>query len=188
MKLLPILVLALSAAAPLAAQAPALPPRSAEDIAAANAFDALPKPEQAARLAAAERLLTASGFDDQTRKSLATSTQFMLPLFIRGNEARRDELRRIVTDEFLSSTDKMVPLLRERAARRHAELLTAAELDQLAVIYSSPIGKRLQEVTPALASRLMRDGGEIGQAAFQTALPRIIDRLKAANMAVPTQS
>jgi hypothetical protein len=32
---------------------------------------------------------------------------------------------------------------------------------------------------PSLASRLMRDGGEIGQAAFQTALPRIIDRLKA---------
>jgi hypothetical protein len=173
---------------PVGAQAPQLPPRSAEDVAAAAAFDALPADERAARLAAATRMLSAIGFDDQTRKSLSTVTQFMLPLFIRGNEGRSDEVLRIVTDEFLAGTEKMIPLMRESAARRHAEVLTAAELDELTRFYGSQLGKRLLEVTPQLQARVMRDGADVGQVAMRAAMPRIIDRLKAANLAVPTSS
>ena len=37
-------------------------------------------------------------------------------------------------------------------------------------------------------ARLMRDGGPVGEAAAQAALPRIIDRLKAAHLNVPNRS
>jgi uncharacterized protein len=183
--LLPLLLLG---AAPATAQAPQLPPPSAEDVAVAAAFDALPAAERTARLAAAERMLTASEFDNQTRKSLASTAEFLMPLFVRGNEGRAEDVSRIVTDEFLAGTEKMLPLMRERAARRHAEVLTTAELDELSLFYSSPIGKRLLAVMPALQPRLMRDGGEVGQIAMRAALPRILDRLKAAKLAVPTTS
>ena len=172
-------------ATPLVAAAPAAP-TAAPDPAAA--FDALPEAERKARLDAAGRMMAAADMEKQLRQSLNTTVGFLMPIFVRGNESKEADVLAIVSEEFLAQADKMVPILSEQVRRRHAEAFTAQELDGLAAFYGSPLGKRFTAVTPELQARLMRDGGPVGEAAAQAALPRIIDRLKAAHLNVPNRS
>ena len=174
----------LAVAAPAAAQ-------PADPTAAANveaAFNALPEAERKARLDAAGRMMTAGNMEHQLRQSLKSTVGFLLPIFMQGNEARKEAVLEIVTEEFLVQSEKMVPLLAEQVRRRHAEVFTAAELDGLASFYLSQLGQKFTAVSPELQARLMRDGAPVGEAAAQAALPRIIDRLRAANLNVPNRS
>lgn len=173
-------------AAPLAAAEPAAPATAAADPAAA--FDALPEAERKARLDAAGRMMAAADMEQQLRRSLGSTIGFLMPIFLRGNEGKQEDVLAIVTEEFLAQANRMVPILTEQVRRRHAEVFTATELDGLAAFYASPLGQRFTAVSPELQARLMRDGGPVGEAAAQAALPRIIDRLKAARLNVPTSS
>lgn len=152
------------------------------------AFGTLPEAEQKARLEAAGRMMLAGDMEDQLRQSLKSTIGFLMPIFLKGNEAKQDDVSQIVTEEFLAQSEKMVPLLAEQVRRRYAEVFTVAELDGLAGFYGSALGKKFTAVSPELQARLMRDGAPVGQAAAQAALPRIIDRLKAQNLTVPSRS
>jgi hypothetical protein len=191
--LIPALAAALlcAATAPAAAAAEPASLAAATDASAAEAtarFDALPEAERKARLDAAGRMMAAADMEKQLRQSLNTTVGFLMPIFVRGNESKEADVLAIVSEEFLAQADKMVPILSEQVRRRHAEIFTAQELDGLAAFYGSPLGKRFTAVTPELQARLMRDGGPVGEAAAQAALPRIIDRLKAAHLNVPNRS
>ncbi|MCG2841837.1 DUF2059 domain-containing protein [Sandaracinobacter sp. RS1-74] len=176
----------LAAATPAAAQAPAPPaPQTADPEAA---FNALPEAERTARLEAAGRMMASADMQAQIRKSLDSTVGYLMPVFMRGNEGKQGEVAAIVTEEFLAEANRMVPMLAEQVRRRHAEIFTAAELDQLTAFYSSPIGRKFTAVSPELQARLMRDGGPVGEAAARAALPRIIARLKAAHLNTPTRS
>ena len=152
------------------------------------AFAALPEAERSARLEAAGRMMLAGSMEDQLRQSLRSTVGFLMPIFLKGNEAKQDDVAQIVTEEFLAQSEKMVPLLAEQVRRRYAEVFTVAELDGLAGFYGSALGQKFTAVSPELQARLMRDGAPVGQAAAQAALPRIIDRLKAQNLNVPSRS
>ena len=177
----------LLAAAPAMA-APAAAPEAATSADVEAAFNALPEAERNARLEAAGRMMKAGNMEQQLRQSLKTTIGFLMPVFLQGNESRQDAVLQIVTEEFLAQSEKMVPLLTEQVRRRHAEVVTAAELDGLANFYLSQLGQKFISVSPDLQARLMRDGGPVGQAAAQAALPRIIDRLKASHLNVPNRS
>lgn len=175
-------------AAPASA-APATGPAVAAEAAQAEAaFNALPEAERSARLEAAGRMMTAGKMEDQLRQSLKSTVGFLLPIFLKGNETHQDTVMDIVTEEFLLQSEKMVPLLAEQMRRRYAELFNAVELDGLANFYKSSVGQKFIAVSPELQARLMHDGGPVGEAAAQAALPRIIDRLKASNLNVPNRS
>lgn len=171
-----------------AVAAAAEPAPVAEAADPAIAFDALPEAERKARLEAAGRMMAAADMEQQLRQSLKSTVGFLMPIFLQGNEGKQADVATIVTEEFLVQSEKMVPLLTEQVRRRHAEVFTAPELDGLAAFYGSPLGRKFTAVTPDLQARLMRDGGPVGEAAAQAALPRIIDRLKAAHLNVPTRS
>lgn len=173
-----------------AAEPAAVTPPAADISAAdpATVFDALPEAERAARLEAAGRMMQAAQMEQQLRQSLRSTVGFLMPIFLKGNEGKQDDVTAIVTEEFLIQSDKMVPMLTEQVRRRHAEVFTASELDGLAAFYASPLGRRFTAVSPDLQARLMRDGGPVGEAAAQAALPRILARLKASNLTVPNRS
>lgn len=184
-----LMAAALLAAGGVAANAaPAAPPAAVAAPDPAAAFDALPEAERKARMEAAGRMMVAADMEQQLRQSLKTTISFLMPIFLQGNEGKQDDVLAIVSEEFLLQSDKMVPLLTEQVRRRHAEVFTAAELDGLAAFYASPLGRKFTAVSPDMQARLMRDGGPVGEAAAQAALPRIIDRLKAAHLNVPTRS
>jgi hypothetical protein len=184
-----LMAAALLAAGGVAANAaPAAPAATTVAPDPAVAFDALPEAERKARMEAAGRMMAAADMEQQLRQSLKTTISFLMPIFLQGNEGKQDDVLAIVSEEFLLQSDKMVPLLTEQVRRRHAEVFTAAELDGLAAFYASPLGRKFTAVSPDMQARLMRDGGPVGEAAAQAALPRIIDRLKAAHLNVPTRS
>ena len=184
-----LMAAALLAAGGVAANAaPAAPATAVAAPDPAAAFDALPEAERKARMDAAGRMMVAADMEQQLRQSLKTTISFLMPIFLQGNEGKQDDVLAIVSEEFLLQSDKMVPLLTEQVRRRHAEVFTAAELDGLAAFYASPLGRKFTAVSPDMQARLMRDGGPVGEAAAQAALPRIIDRLKAAHLNVPTRS
>lgn len=188
----PLLLLAaalLAAGGVPAAAAPAVPaPAAVAATDPAATFEALPETERKARLEAAGRMMAAADMEQQLRQSLKSTIGFLMPIFLAGNEGKQDDVLAIVTEEFLLQSEKMVPLLTEQVRRRHAEVFTAAELDGLAAFYASPLGRKFTAVSPDMQARLMRDGGPVGEAAAKAALPRIIDRLKAAHLNVPTRS
>lgn len=181
--LLAALPVAAAAAGPVAAAAEPAPTVSAE-----ASFSALSADEQKLRLEAAGRMMVAADMEQQLRQSLKTTVGFLMPIFLKGNEGKQADVATIVTEEFLLQSDRMVPLLAEQVRRRYAEQFTATELDGLTAFYGSALGRKFTAVSPELQARLMRDGAPVGEAAAQAALPRIIDRLKAANLNVPTRS
>lgn len=172
------------APAPVAGAAAATP----SDAQVEAAFKALPEAERTARLEAAGRMMRAAGMEKQLKDSLESTVAFLMPLFLQGNEGKQGEVVSIVSEEFLAQADKMVPILAEQVRQRHAEVFSVAELDQLAAFYASPIGTKFTAESPALQKRLMRDGGPVGEAAARAALPRILERLKAAQLNVPNRS
>ena len=140
------------------------------------------------RQALAEELAITSGAGDLMDTMLVGTIDTLMPVMLRGNEARADEVRVILREEFAKSFAKrrgdMIAIGRDGWSNNFTE----AELRDLIAFYRSGTGRKLVGMQSAMAKTAMAAGQEVGRAAAVEALPRIIDRMKAARLSVPERT
>lgn len=158
--------LALLAAAPALAQQPATPPTSPADRT---------ERERVADAIMAEA--NVAGMLDQ-----------MMPSLIQGNSGREDEIRRILSEELGGAVKQAGPAIIQRSRDLYVERFTAAELNEMLAFNRSPTGRKATRLLPEIQMQMFADGQQAGQAAVAAVMPRIIERLKAADVKLPTAS
>jgi hypothetical protein len=144
--------------------------------------------DKAERLAVAEELIADSGMADILDKMTPAIIAQVLPALTSANNGRESEVRAILLDELTSAMKKASPAIIENARSLYVESFTAGEMREMLAFNRSPTGRKVMKVLPDMQLRMMSFGRDAGQAAVAAALPRIIDRLKAANLSVPTTS
>ena len=170
------LALLLLSAAPAGAQTatPAAPPLS--------------ESERAERIAAASELISDSGMADIMDKMTPGIIQQILPTLAKANNGREAEIQAILSDELGKAMKVATPAIIAHSQQMYAENFTAAEMREMLAFNRSATGRKVLKLLPDLQLKMMAYGRDAGQAAVAAALPRILDRLKAANLNVPTTS
>ncbi|CCW20098.1 hypothetical protein EBBID32_44690 [Sphingobium indicum BiD32] len=108
-----------------------------------------------------------------------------MPLVIKDNGGKEQQLRQIITEEMNSAFVGRKQDLVDSARDVYAESFTLGELTDMLTFYTSPTGKVFVDKMPAITMQQMQRGGVIGQKAAADALPKIFDRMRAAQMTVP---
>ena len=144
--------------------------------------------ERAERMAAADELIADSGVAQILDKMIPGIIAQVLPALSKDNDGREAEIRSILADEMTIAMKTASPAIVENSRNMYVENFTAAEMREMLAFNRSPTGRKVLERLPDMQLRMMAFGRDAGQAAVATALPRIIDRLKAANLNVPTTS
>ncbi|WP_448582001.1 DUF2059 domain-containing protein [Thermaurantiacus sp.] len=139
----------------------------------------------AERRALADRLNVLTGAEALTRDAMRIQVEATIPVFLKGNADRMDEVRRIVTEELMAEMDKTVPFLLAHSRDQLAAAFSVAELAEIIRFYESDVAKRLVAALPRFQREAAELGAKLGLAAVQAAIPRIIDRLRTANLATP---
>jgi hypothetical protein len=174
------LALLLLAAAPAAAQ-PAPP---AEQAATPPASPA----ERAERARVADAIMAEANVASMLDRMVPAMLDQMMPSLIQGNSGREDEIRRILSEELGAALKQAGPAIITRSRDLYVERFTAAELNEMLAFNRSPTGRKATRLLPEIQMEMFAYGQQAGQAAVTAVLPRIIDRLKAANVKLPTAS
>jgi hypothetical protein len=177
----------LLAAAPAAVQAaaPTQPPPAAP---AAIPAAAIPAAERAERIRIADAIMAEAGTAAMLDQMLPAILDQMLPALAGVNKGREVEIRTILTEEFGAAMKVASPAILTKSRDLYVERFTSAELAEMLAFNRSPTGRKATRLLPEIQMEMLTFGQQTGQAAVAAALPRIIDRLKAADLAVPTSS
>jgi len=135
---------------------------------------------------AADRLLVASGADAQMDAILPRIIDSIMPLLIRGNSGQEQVIKTILREELMSIFTRLKPDLIANARKVYLDHFSADELEAILSFMESPVGRKLARETPAITTELYSFGGEAGRAAVAGAMPHIIDRMRSANLVVPS--
>jgi hypothetical protein len=174
------LALLLLAAAPAAAQqAPPTPPAATPPASAA---------ERAERARVADAIMAEANVTAMLDRMVPAMLDQMMPSLTQGNGGREDEIRRILSEELGGALQQAGPAIITRSRDLYVERFTAAELNEMLVFNRSPTGRKATRLLPEIQTEMFAFGQQAGQAAVAAVLPRIIDRLKAANVKLPAAS
>jgi hypothetical protein len=141
--------------------------------------------DKAERLRLAERMNIATGAEALIRAGMKAQIGALGAMFRAGNDARVDDVNRIVSEELQAAFEPTIPLMLEFNRDQLAAAYSAADLAEMLRFFESDVGKRMVAAQPGLQAAGVAFGAQLGAAAAQQALPRIIDRLRAASLAVP---
>ncbi|MHA6768654.1 DUF2059 domain-containing protein [Sphingobium ummariense] len=139
-------------------------------------------------LALADELVEVARVGELQMSVIPQLVEMIMPLVIRGNEGKADEVRRIVSEEMQRAFGAKLPELIRVTRDAYANNLTDQELRDLTAFYRSASGQRFIAMMPKITSESMSAGANVGRSAAQSALPVIIDRLQKANLKVPSRS
>ena len=144
------------------------------------------KPADPRATAAVDRLLTLSGTGDQMESFAPQIIDALMPILVRGNSGQEQVIKSILREELVTIMAGLTPEILARSRQAYLEHFTAEELEALVAFLETPVGKKMTRETPAIMRELFVFGQEAGRAAVSGAMPRILDRMRAANLAVPT--
>jgi hypothetical protein len=160
-------------------------PVDAPDQAAASVKTS-DKPADPRAAAAVDKLLSVTGVAQQMNTFGPQIIDALMPMLVRGNAGKEREVQAILREEFLSIFSAMTPDLVAHARLVYLQHFSADELEAMVAFYQSPIGLKMTRETPAITQEMFSYGQQAGRAAVAGAMPRILDRMRAANLAVPT--
>lgn len=181
--LAPVRVIALLlAAAPAAAQPAGQPAVRAAPPAA------IPVAEQAERIRIADAIMEEARAASMLDQMIPAILDQMLPALAGMNQGRETEIRAILTEEFGAAMRTASPAILTKSRDLYVERFTSAELAEMLAFNRSPTGRKATRLLPEIQMEMLKFGQQAGQAAVAAALPRILDRLKAANVKLPTAS
>jgi hypothetical protein len=139
----------------------------------------------AERAAAAGKLLDVMHIDRQLDVIMPQIINLLLGSLIPGNTGHEDQIKGILTDEFATAFAGQKDAFLASYREIYAKNLSLAEIKAMTDFYSTPVGQSVLAKLPSINQDAMQGGAEIGRKAAQTALPRIIQRMQAAKLAVP---
>lgn len=150
-------------------------------------------PVDPARIAAAEKLLTIMGVNDQyeslfSRMIPTMTVQLMtslgsnadLPVSWRSyftEPTTRDHASRVFAEEAMNGFRARYDDMRKATAREYAAAFSVDELDQISAFYSSPVGRKALRTLPELQGKLLPIGMRIGEDVGKSAMLRTIERI-----------
>jgi hypothetical protein len=113
-------------------------------------------------LSAADRLLTAMGYDQMMQRTCDALVAKMGPMMKSSIEAKTgekadDALIKLITDiqsKFMHETLVDSPNLRRAVATIYANRFTVGELDHLADLYKDPVMRKWADVTPDASAEM----------------------------------
>lgn len=149
----------------------ATPPATATPP-AAPATPAVPRAGTATpeALAAARELLQVTGAAALADTTMTQTSQQITAALAQSSGKPAAEVQQIVEDVLMPEFRARLPELMTFTAELWASQMSAAELRELIVFYQTPLGKRLTEVTPTVATQSalfgMRWGQEVGLSAL----------------------
>jgi hypothetical protein len=144
--------------------------------------------DRAERARIAETMIAEAGGADMLDKMMSSMFEQLLPALSDVNKGREAEIRKILTEEFAATFKTAAPAILNKSRDLYAERFTVAELNEILAFNRSPTGRKASRLMPEIQLEMMSFGQDVGKVAVEAVLPRIIDRLKAADLAVPTAS
>ncbi|ATE65658.1 DUF2059 domain-containing protein [Rhizorhabdus dicambivorans] len=143
------------------------------------------KPADPRAAAAVDKLLSVTGVANQMNALGPQIIDALLPALVRANVGKEQEIEAILREQFLSIFAGLTPDLVAHARSVYLAHFSADELEAIIAFYESPVGLKMTSETPAITREMFAYGQQAGRAAVAGAMPRIIDRMRAANLAVP---
>jgi hypothetical protein len=139
----------------------------------------------AERAAAAGKLIEVMHLDKQLDILMPQIINVLLGSLISGNTGHEDQIKGILTDEFATAFAGQKDAFLASYREIYAKNLTLAEIKAMTDFYATPVGQSVLAKLPSINQDSLKGGAEIGRKAAQTALPRIIQRMQDAKLAVP---
>jgi hypothetical protein len=147
--------------------AAATPPAATPPAAPATPRAGTATPET---LAAAQELLRATGAAALAETTMTQTSQQITAALAQSSGKPAAEVQQIVEEVLMPEFRSRIPELMAFTAELWASQMTVQELRDLAAFYQTPLGRRLTEVTPAVATQSalfgMRWGQEVGLSAL----------------------
>ena len=147
----------------------------------------VPPPDRRA-VAAVDRLM-AAGISEASEEAMTeTVIAALMPRLVRGNTGQEERIRAILREELAGIARQVRPGIRARMKALYLRRFTRQELEQLARNAESPVGRKLARELPGIQLDILGFGRAATQAAVQAALPRILARMRASQLATPQTS
>ena len=141
--------------------------------------------DDAAKAAALDRLITASGSDDILTQMSEAMLPLMMQPFLAANPGADQAVQAIVSEELLQAVMDVEPLLLEAVRLAYAKRFTLPEIVLMADFLESDIGQKMVREQTPIMMEMMQVGQALGARAGQAALPRIVNRIEDAGLKRP---
>jgi hypothetical protein len=172
-------LIALLCGALIAGPVLAQPAQPAKPPAAAPATGAT----EASRVAARE-LVALLNSDAQSEQMMTAVTQQVGAALAQASGKPAAEVMAIVDEVLMPEFRLRLPELRAFTVELWATQMTAPELRELKAFYETPLGRRLQQVTPAIAAASAGFGMKWGQEVALSALAKHRETLRARGLKI----
>ncbi|MCG7359894.1 DUF2059 domain-containing protein [Roseomonas sp. ACRSG] len=134
--------------------------------------------------AAARELLVALDTAKQAEQAMNMVSKQIVAALAQASGKPVAEVQQIVDEVLLPEFRARLPEMTDFTAELWASQMTAAELRELKAFYGTPLGRRLQEVTPAVAAGAATFGMKWGQDVGMSALAKHRDTLRARGLKI----
>jgi hypothetical protein len=134
--------------------------------------------------AAARELVALLNSDAQSEQMMTAVTQSVATALAQSSGKPVAEVMAIVDEVLMPEFRLRMPELRAFTIELWAAQMTAPELRQLKAFYETPLGRRLQEVTPAVAAASATFGMKWGQEVALSALAKHRETLRARGLKI----
>ena len=169
---------------PAAPPAPALPPAAGAPATPPVAAAPAAPGATAESRAAAKELVEALNSAAQAEQVMSAVAQQIIAALAQASGKPADEVRRIVDEVLMPEFRLRLPELNAFTIELWASQMTAPELRELRAFYATPLGRQLQEVTPAIATASAGFGMKWGQEVAVSALAKHRETLRARGLKI----
>lgn len=156
---------------------------AAAPVLAQQALPAAPGATAESR-AAARDLLVALDTAKQAEQAMNLVSKQIVAALAQASGKPVAEVQQIVDEVLMPEFRARLPEMTDFTAELWASQMTAAELRELKAFYGTPLGRRLQEVTPAVAAGAAAFGMKWGQEVGMSALAKHRDSLRARGLKI----
>lgn len=131
------------------------------------------------------RLFEVIDIDAQFDQVVTPMVQQLLPIFLAANPNRQAGLTEILYEEISAGIKSHKASFISMTAAVYAKYFDAQDIGAIIAFYESPVGQKFLELQPQVMQESMRGGMQVGVAAAKEAMPKILQRVREAQMKVP---
>ncbi|MEM1020627.1 MAG: DUF2059 domain-containing protein [Pseudomonadota bacterium] len=137
------------------------------------------------KVAAVATLMQTLKTEQQLGPMINSMLEKFMPLFLQANPGRQADIEPILVEELQTSFAANQQTFLNLIAQAYLENFEIDEIEALNGFMASPVGQKFVGKQPVVARQARQAGMILGQAMAREALPRIVERLRAASLKVP---
>ena len=141
--------------------------------------------DEAAAIAAADRMVAATGAEKQARELLEQQIAYLMGRIQQANPNTPGRVFDILEEEYAAIGPDVVEEMVDYTARLYRERFTIDEMLAISAFFETDVGQKARRVMPALRTDGVRRGQEIGARLGQVAAERAMSRIRAEGIDFP---